>query len=122
MRAIKIAAFVLCVSLTFGMLGAVGWFGWVGVHPDPAIDNEDQVVGQADEIEASGEEGGDDGMLGLVSAALDTFSAFRMLTVQINSALINLGVPGAIAWPVQAIVTFTVMVGALQLIRGMRFR
>lgn len=132
MRAITITAFVLCVALVFGMLGGLGWFGWVGVNPDPGIDGvgtdpDDGEVGgvvgeQAGNVSASGEGESNEGILGLVSSTLDVLNALRYLTTQTASALINLGVPAYIGWTVQGIVTFTVLIGFVQIVRGMRFR
>lgn len=122
MKGIQLAAFILCFSLAIGILGGMGWFSWVGVQPDPGVDGERKVEDEADEVSASGE--GDttnDGVLGTVSAVMDVLNTLRYLTVQAGSTLTNLGVPAPIAYGVQVIVTFTVLITMVQVIRGMRF-
>lgn len=121
MRGTQIAAFVLSFSLAIGMLGGLGWFGHVGVQPDPGIDNEEVVEEEAEEVSASGEGSNEDSMFGTISAVMSVMSALWTLTIQTGSALKNLGVPGPIANAIHGIVLFAVLMTMMQIIRGIRF-
>lgn len=121
MRGIQIAAFILCFSLAVGLLGGLGWFGWVGVHPDPGVDGESEIEEEAEDVSAAGEGSSNDGILGTIASAMDVLSTLQSLTIQAGSTLTNLGVPAAIAYPIQLIVTFAMLITFVQVIRGMRF-
>lgn len=120
MRGIHLAAFILCFSLAIGMLGSIGWFGMVGVHPDGGLEEQrEETVSTANESVGASDAGSEE--FSMIRGAMDALSTLRLLTTGVYGALTNLGVHGAVAAPIQAIVTFTVFISFVQIIRGMRF-
>lgn len=119
MRGVKIAVVVMCIGLSISVLGSMGWFGWVGVHPDPGIDSSET---QKEMEEVGGESSGGGSDFGIVRAAANTFNVFRSLIGQIAPALVNLGVPRPIAVATEAVSVVAMGVSVVMLVRGVVWR
>jgi hypothetical protein len=115
MRGVKLAVIVICVGLTFGALGTMGWFGWVGVHPQPGVDTE-QERKNLEEVNGSSSGGASD--FGIVRTATDTFNALRNVVGEVGSGLVSLGMPPPLAYAVEAIVSVSIGIAVLYLVRG----
>ena len=125
MRGVDVAMFMLCIAISFTILGGMGWFVWGGVQPeDGGFGERGEAVGE----EVAGHEPGIPdsegtfGDFGLVTGALDGLTMLRDLTVMSYWFLGSLGVPEPMAAGYALVVNTTIVLGIAFFIRGLRDR
>lgn len=120
MRGIHIAAFTLSIVFASSALAGMGWFATVGVSVDPGLSDEAGQVEKDFDDPGASSAGSDE--FSLVRGALDTLNALRVLTTQTEPALERWGVPPDIAYGIGGIVSFSMTILIVQVIRGLRLR
>lgn len=116
MKGIHIAAFMLCVVLASSVLGGMGWYAEAGVSLNPGLEDEQKQVEENVGSPSASAAGSDE--FSLVRGAVNTLDTLRVLTTQAGPALRRLGIPPAIAGAVGTIVTFSMAILFVQVIRG----
>jgi hypothetical protein len=116
MKGIHIAAFMLCVVLASSVLGGMGWYANAGVSLDPGLDSQQKQVEEGLGDPSASSAGSDE--FSLVRGAINTLDTLRILTTNADAALERMGVPTPIAGAIGIVVSFSMAIMFVQVIRG----
>ena len=122
-RGIDLAVFMVCFGLAFMVLGGMGWFAWVGIHPETggfeqeANETGHDMFDHDEEVPTSG--GGLLDAIGTVTGMMDGLQLLFNITVGARWFLMALGVPGPLATAYWLVVNISVSITALLAIRGL---
>lgn len=120
-QGIRIGVFLLCLSLSFNILGGIGMGQLVGVDPNTGLPGEE--FNERSEIQNPEPDSGNDvgNVLGLVQGSLGVVETMGALVAGTYGAAVALRVPHEIAVALQVAVDVGLAIGIAQVIRGMRF-
>lgn len=118
--AITMAAFVVALTTTNTLMAASG----VGIELSASGLSQDQVDSlgsDTQEPEVQGVGSQDPGFLGVALGVTRTIQQLITLTTETASILTSWGVPGVIAWGVQAMIDLAMGIAVLQVIARFKF-
>lgn len=132
MRTIGFVLFAFVLAVSFGIVGASGLAGIYGTDAPQAEKLSGQVNESADDSaagnddafagEVSQTDSGDSSLIGWITSGGSTIASAASVVAALPVALVELGAPGFIAWPVGGLIQIIAGWGVIQFAVGRVWR